>query len=185
MLDLPSDMTVVIRGVGSQQASRTLSMLQAGGTTVTYSATAVDAVTGAAAVTCDPASGSSFPIGSTTVTCAGTDLSGNVATGSFLVTVVQVGSGGAGELPPTDGDPDEVDSDDDEVLGEQIHRGSSAGSPTGSTPAVLGSTIVRSGLLPFTGAGSLATFFLIGLLLIAAGLWIGFAFRRRATNPLG
>ena len=36
---------------------------------------------------CSPASGTTFPIDTTTVTCTATDASGNVATGSFTVTV--------------------------------------------------------------------------------------------------
>src|SRR5262249_38661259 len=36
---------------------------------------------------CTPATGSTFPIGDTTVNCTGTDASGNVATGSFVVHV--------------------------------------------------------------------------------------------------
>lgn len=57
------------------------------GTTVTYTASATDAVSGATAVTCTPASGSVFPIGATTVTCTSTDSAGNTATGTFTVTV--------------------------------------------------------------------------------------------------
>ncbi len=38
-------------------------------------------------VGCDPASGSTFPIGVTTVTCTATDATGNAATESFTVTV--------------------------------------------------------------------------------------------------
>jgi hypothetical protein len=38
-------------------------------------------------VTCDPASGSEFPIGTTTVGCTATDAHGNTASGSFPVDV--------------------------------------------------------------------------------------------------
>jgi hypothetical protein len=38
-------------------------------------------------VNCEPPSGSTFPIGSTTVTCTSMDASGNTATGSFVVAV--------------------------------------------------------------------------------------------------
>ena len=44
---------------------------------VTFSASAVDAVDGALAASCAPASGSVFPIGSTTVNCVAIDRSGN------------------------------------------------------------------------------------------------------------
>jgi hypothetical protein len=51
--------------------------------------TAVDDVDGPLAlVTCTPASGSTFPLGTTTVTCSATDSSGNTGSGSFTVTVV-------------------------------------------------------------------------------------------------
>lgn len=58
------------------------------GAAVTYTATATDAVDGPRPVTCSPASGSTFPPGVTTVNCSASDLSGNTATGSFSVTVV-------------------------------------------------------------------------------------------------
>ncbi|WP_051223458.1 CocE/NonD family hydrolase [Conexibacter woesei] len=38
-------------------------------------------------VACDPASGSAFPVGTTTVTCTATDASGNAASGTFAVVV--------------------------------------------------------------------------------------------------
>ena len=52
-----------------------------------FAATAVDDVDGTVQPTCDPASGSLFPIGTTTVTCTAKDAHGNVATGSFAVIV--------------------------------------------------------------------------------------------------
>jgi hypothetical protein len=54
---------------------------------VTFSATAQDNCPGAT-VTCTPASGASFPVGTTTVTCRATDAAGNQSsTCSFTVTV--------------------------------------------------------------------------------------------------
>lgn len=58
-----------------------------GGATITYAASATDAVDGSVAVSCAPASGSTFALGTTTVTCSATDGAGNTATGSFAVTV--------------------------------------------------------------------------------------------------
>jgi len=49
--------------------------------------TAVDDTDPAPAVACDPASGSLFGVGTTTVTCTATDASGNAATAGFDVTV--------------------------------------------------------------------------------------------------
>jgi hypothetical protein len=59
----------------------------AGGTVVTYSATATDNVDGAITPSCSPASGSTFPVGTTSVTCSATDAHGNTSNGSFQVTV--------------------------------------------------------------------------------------------------
>ena len=63
------------------------SAASASGATVSYSASASDAVDGAVAATCSPASGSTFALGTTTVTCTATDKAGNVGSSSFAVTV--------------------------------------------------------------------------------------------------
>lgn len=57
------------------------------GASVTFNATAADLVDGSVPVTCTPASGTVFPFGITTVTATATDAAGNVATGSFTVSV--------------------------------------------------------------------------------------------------
>jgi len=58
------------------------------GATVDYQApSATDAVDGALPVSCAPASGSQFAIGTATVTCSATDLSCNTGTATFTVTV--------------------------------------------------------------------------------------------------
>ncbi len=58
------------------------------GAVVTYTnPTATDIVDGAVAVTCVPASGSTFPIGINTVVATATDAHGNSASTSFTVTV--------------------------------------------------------------------------------------------------
>jgi fibro-slime domain-containing protein len=54
---------------------------------VTFTATAADLVDGTDAVTCAPASGSAFAVGTTTVSCNTTDRAGNAAHGTFIVTV--------------------------------------------------------------------------------------------------
>jgi hypothetical protein len=59
----------------------------ANGAAVTYPATASDIVDGTVAVSCDKASGATFPLGVTTVSCSATDAHGNRGTGSFTVTV--------------------------------------------------------------------------------------------------
>ncbi|MEQ1752031.1 MAG: HYR domain-containing protein, partial [Prosthecobacter sp.] len=59
------------------------------GAVVTYTnPTANDAVDGSRPVTCVPPSGSTFPIGTSTVVCSATDLSSNSAQTSFTITVV-------------------------------------------------------------------------------------------------
>ncbi|HYC90831.1 MAG TPA: HYR domain-containing protein [Thermoanaerobaculia bacterium] len=57
------------------------------GAVVTFEATATDLVDGDVAVSCHPASGSTFPIGTTTVTCSAVDAHANSVQGTFDVTV--------------------------------------------------------------------------------------------------
>jgi hypothetical protein len=57
------------------------------GAVITYSASASDVIDGSAPVICTPASGSTFGLGTTTVSCSASDQSGNTATGTFTVTV--------------------------------------------------------------------------------------------------
>jgi hypothetical protein len=86
-LTLPGTITVTATG--------------ANGAAVSYSASASDLVDGAVTPACAPASGSTFPLGTTPVTCTATDAHGNTATGSFLV---QVGYSWSGVLPPINAD---------------------------------------------------------------------------------
>src|SRR6266498_3850461 len=73
VLSLPSNITTESTG--------------SSGAVVNFTATANDAVDGSVAVTCVPASGSTFAIGTATVTCSATDAAGNTGTGSFTVKV--------------------------------------------------------------------------------------------------
>jgi hypothetical protein len=57
------------------------------GTAVTYAASATDDVDGSVNVSCTPSSGSTFAVGTTTVTCTARDAAGNSATKTFTVTV--------------------------------------------------------------------------------------------------
>jgi len=59
------------------------------GKAITFTAAAADAVTASPTVSCTPASGSTFAVGDTVVTCAAADAAGNVATGSFQVSITQ------------------------------------------------------------------------------------------------
>jgi hypothetical protein len=69
-------------------ANKTATATSANGATVTYTApTATDIVDGSVAASCDKASGSVFPLGTTTVTCKATDAAGNTGEKQFTVTV--------------------------------------------------------------------------------------------------
>jgi hypothetical protein len=99
----PADRTVRATGPGPA------------GTVVTYpAATAIDAVDGPLPATCTPPSGTAFPVGPTTVTCAATDAAGNTGTARFTVTV----------LPP-DTEPPVITGAEDRVA--------EAAGPTGAT----------------------------------------------------
>jgi hypothetical protein len=66
----------------------TVEATSAAGAAVTWSATATDVEDATTATpTCTPASGSTFPLGATTVSCSVTDGGGLKASGSFVVTV--------------------------------------------------------------------------------------------------
>lgn len=71
------------------------------GAVVSYSASASDAVSGSVAVTCNPPSGSTFPIGTTTVNCQATDGAGKTASGSFTVAVTDDGGPQFSNVPGT------------------------------------------------------------------------------------
>ncbi len=57
------------------------------GAVATFSASASDIVDGAVPTTCSPASGSTFALGTTVVTCSATDAAGNTGSKTFNVTV--------------------------------------------------------------------------------------------------
>ena len=59
----------------------------ADGAAVSFSASADDAIDGSLSTSCTPASSSTFPLGTTTVTCTATDRSGNKGSATFQVTV--------------------------------------------------------------------------------------------------
>lgn len=73
------------------------------GAVVSFTATATDDRDGDVAVTCSPASGTTFPLGTTGVSCSASDSYGNVATGSFEVRVRDT-------TPPTLHLPDGVEA---------------------------------------------------------------------------
>jgi hypothetical protein len=69
-------------------ANVSYSATSAAGAVVTYMAPVTsDLVDGAGVATCSPASGSTFPLGVTTVTCTATDAAGNTTSANVTVTV--------------------------------------------------------------------------------------------------
>jgi len=88
-----ADVTVVVRDttppiIFGTPASFALEATSAGGASVTWAPlTATDIVDGAVEVVCVPASGATFAVGTTTVTCTAADAHSNAARASFDVTV--------------------------------------------------------------------------------------------------
>lgn len=107
-----------LRMVAPDPASRVLVMpeqvsavaVTASGAPVTFVATATMPGGGSAAANCQPASGSTFPIGTTQVDCSASVPRADVATGSFTVVVV----------PPST--PGRLRGDGRVVAGEQQHH---------------------------------------------------------------
>src|SRR5262249_26695949 len=71
------------------------------GATVTFVATATDAQDGDLVPSCTPASGATFPLGTTTVSCSATNSLGFTAQASFTVTVVDTTAPIFGGVPGT------------------------------------------------------------------------------------
>ena len=69
-------------------ANMTLEATSATGAPGAFASSATDLVDGTLTPTCAPASGATFPLGATTVTCSATDAHANTATSSFAVNVV-------------------------------------------------------------------------------------------------
>lgn len=71
-------------------ANISVTTIVASGAAVTFDASAVDLVDGVTPTVCAPASGSTFPVGTTTVQCTASDQAGNTGSASFTVTVTLV-----------------------------------------------------------------------------------------------
>ena len=71
----------------SAPADTTVEATSSAGATASFSATANDNVDGALSASCSPSSGSTFAIGTTTVTCSASDSHGNSGSDSFTITV--------------------------------------------------------------------------------------------------
>src|SRR5256712_4872479 len=68
-------------------ASMTLEATGPGGALATFTAHATDTVDGPLSASCSPLSGSTFPLGVTSVTCSAMDAHGNLGSASFTITV--------------------------------------------------------------------------------------------------
>ncbi|MDC0741591.1 HYR domain-containing protein [Polyangium mundeleinium] len=86
-LDLRLDCSAVPPPVITAPTSVTAEATNSSGAAIVYEASAVDAADGPVEVTCAPASGALFPLGTTMVTCEAMNSYGNVATLAFPVTV--------------------------------------------------------------------------------------------------
>jgi hypothetical protein len=75
--------------ISNVPANRVVEANGPSGSVVSYTGpTATDAVEGPKPVSCSPTSGSTFPLGGTTVNCTASDSHGNTSSASFTVTVV-------------------------------------------------------------------------------------------------
>ena len=82
-------------------ANQTVPLTSPAGTSVSWTASAVDLVDGAVPVVCTPPSGHTFPLGQTPVSCTATDAHTNGAAGSFLVTVTDATAPAIGGVTPS------------------------------------------------------------------------------------
>ncbi|GEM_PF-343972 len=87
MLSAPGDVGDKTPPVLSLPSDIVLSSTNSTGMNVTFNATATDLVSGTLGVSCNPASGSFFQPGTTSVQCSAIDLLANTSAGSFNVTV--------------------------------------------------------------------------------------------------
>jgi uncharacterized protein YjbI with pentapeptide repeats len=86
-ITVPATLTgAILTGTLLVPSNQTVTATSPAGAVVTWSTPAP--IPGATPGTCTPASGSTFPLGTTTVTCQVLDASGDVATGTFTVSVV-------------------------------------------------------------------------------------------------
>jgi hypothetical protein len=110
-----------------------------GGAVATFSASATDVVDGGLTTTCSPASGATFALGASTVTCSATDAAGNTGTASFVLTVVDT-------TPP-----------DLSLPGDQVLEATGPGGAAASFAATA-SDIVDGAITPMCSASSGDTF---------------------------
>jgi LPXTG-motif cell wall-anchored protein len=136
--------------------------------------TATDAIDGPLPMTCDPLSGSLFPVGLTTVTCTASDAAGNVATASFTVDIsAPPAPDPVIEDPADDPAGDSVPAPEQSQPNEPINEGVESGeyAPPAAPASTAAPQSPNAVELPDTGmtAGGTAALAL-GLLLVLAAL---------------
>jgi hypothetical protein len=126
----PADLTPPV--ISHVPASITTAATSSAGAVVTYATpTATDAVYGTVPVTCVPASGSTFPIGTTIVTCAAIDPAGNTANATFSVRVTSPPA----ITPPAITVPANITKAATGPSGASVTYAASATAPSGTTLA--------------------------------------------------
>lgn len=107
--------------ISNVPAPITIEATSSTGATVLYTTpTATDAKDGTVAVSCTPSSGSTFPVGQSTVNCEASDAAGNRARATFTVTVTPLDSDNDGiadsqDNCPTTANSDQKDTDRDGI----------------------------------------------------------------------
>jgi autotransporter-associated beta strand protein len=127
-----------------------------GAVPVVFNTTATDVVSGSRPTLCTPASGSVFPVGTTTVTVSSADAAGNTATTTFEVTVGNSVPVQSNLLLRVDASlPSSIVKDASNKVsrwndadGRSLYFAQGGGSqqPTASTDATLGKTVVDFGV---------------------------------------
>ncbi len=162
------------------------------GTALSYTATANDTVSGAVVADCMPASGSVFPIGSTTVSCHATDGHANTSNGSFAVTVtdtvppvlagvptgIQVEANGPAGSAVNFASPTATDTVDGPLAGVSCAPGSGSTFPLGATTVTCSATDTHGNVT--AAAFAVAVLDTTPPHLIAPGDWTVYA-----TTPSG
>ena len=132
------------------------------GAAVTFSATANDNIDGAVTPSCSPASGTTFPLGITTVTCSATDQHNNTGTGTFKITirdttdpVVHVPDHITAEAASADGTAVSFSASADDAIDGSL---STSCTPASNSTFALGTTTVTCTATDKSGNKGSATF---------------------------
>ena len=156
---VPPDVTPPVLTV---PGSLTAEAVSAAGSTVVFAVSADDAVDGLLTPSCSPTSGSTFALGTTTVTCVATDLSDNTATSSFDVLVTDT-------TAPVIAVPTAVSAEATSAAGADVIFGASASdlvdgevtpscAPASGATFALGSTTVTCAAADVRGNTASASF---------------------------